>query len=274
MVKSPGRIFPSAISSQVSGVETVAPGRARTVYGAAVFPYALVGVAVRERQEDVQALAAGRLRVGAQPLLVEHLVEDAGGPQHVLEGCLITRIEVEDGLIGLVEVWQAGAPRMHLDGAAVGRPDQARRVVDQQHLDRVAIRSRPVLLGPEPGRRAVRALAAVEGRAMDAIAVDTQGDWPILEVRQQDRRHLAVVGQQVALGQAVLGPVRLVTVRDAHGASVKAPGWGHLRHRSQPPVRTRICAGAAARTRPGRPRAGPGSASFGFYRAGPAKARR
>ena len=36
-MKSAGRSFPSATSFHESGVETGAPGRARTVYGAAVF---------------------------------------------------------------------------------------------------------------------------------------------------------------------------------------------------------------------------------------------
>lgn len=62
--------------------------------------------------------------------------------------------------------------------------------------------------------------------AVDAIWEDTQGDRPVLEVRQQDGRNRCVVAQHIALRVAILRPEELVEIGDANGAPADLPFFG------------------------------------------------
>ena len=80
-----------------------------------------------DRREDVQPGRAGRLRVRAQPELVQHLAHDERDLAHVRPLAVARRVEVDQQVVGPLDLGHARVPRVQLDAAEVRRPRRARR---------------------------------------------------------------------------------------------------------------------------------------------------
>src|SRR5436305_1987062 len=65
---------------------------------------------------------------------------------------------------------------------------------------------RPDLLGAYPLRRVIRSILLIERRTMDAVRKTLENQRPIQQMRNQIRRDLVVVVDQIAFGVAVLRP--------------------------------------------------------------------
>ena len=75
--------------------------------------------------------------------------------------------------------------------------------------------------GPDPGGPRRRRALHEEERPGGAVRIPLHHHRAIADVRQQHRRDVGVVLNQVALGDAALGPERLAQVREAHLASAR-----------------------------------------------------
>ena len=135
------------------------------------------------------------------------------------------RVEVEVQVVGPIDVVAARVPRVEVDAAEVDEPEQRRQVLDDREVDHAAraVRDRAGLDPRRPRRR--RALHE-ERLAVGAVGIALHHHRAVGEVRQQHRRDVGVVLEQVALGDAERGPERLVEVGEldlARRRSRRAP---------------------------------------------------
>ena len=160
---------------------------------------------------DVQAARAGRLDDRLHSQALQPGAHDLRGLDDVAVRRLGNRIEVEVEIVGTIDVVAARVPRVQVDAAEVDDPEQRRQVLDHREIDHAAraVRDRAGLDPLGPRRR--RALHE-ERLAGGAVGIALHHHRPIDQVRQQHRRDVGVVLQQVALGEAELGPERLVEV--------------------------------------------------------------
>jgi hypothetical protein len=71
-------------------------------------------------------------------------------------------------------------------------------------------------------------LLLIEEGRLHAIGVTLHGQRPILEVRQQHRRDLDVIGEHLALGETGLGIIDLFQIGNRHGLAVHLQRCGAL----------------------------------------------
>ena len=188
-------------------------------------------VARLQGRHHVDPLAARGLAEGvvAEGLEVVLQLEGEGG--HLGEGGALGRVEVEDEVVGLVEVGPPRVDVVQLDGGVVGQPHEAGlvggdHVVDALALGLVVADALVVEpLGAVPG-----AVLLEEALAVDAVGEANQGEGPPLDVGQDRRRHGQVVLDHLGLEDAVLGPQHLLEVGQLDAALADlghARGAGH-----------------------------------------------
>ncbi len=116
--------------------------------------YLPVGVrASLHRHVDLQTGGARRLRIRGQAQLVEEDLDVASDREDVLVRVGLEGIEVEEQVVGVLDVLAAGMQRVHLDAAQVDDVQQRGRVVDHQVVDLAAlrvVRVAPCSDGPSP----------------------------------------------------------------------------------------------------------------------------
>ena len=112
---------------------------------------------------------------------------------------------------------------MEFDGPLIGKPQQARRRVDQRQRHRVADRLGLVLYPPEPVRSTRWTVAQVVGGSGDSLRVNTQRHRAVFEMRKRNRGDLPVIAQQITLGEPRLRPVDFLQVRDLDGLVSQLP---------------------------------------------------
>ena len=152
------------------------------------------------------------LRVRREPELVHHLLHDERDLADELPRVALARVEVDQQVVGPLDVVHARVPRVQLDAAEVDHPGERGRVVDDREHGRVAARELHELLADEV--RVRRHALLVEELPLDAVRVALHVEWPAADVVQRARRDVEVVGDQIALRQARLGEEDLVRVRD------------------------------------------------------------
>lgn len=170
-----------------------------------------------ERHEDLEAGRPARLRVRPQPERLERRVDVARDREDVVERDRFEGVEVEEQVVGSREARAPGVERVHLDAAEVRGEQEGREVVDRHVVDRAVAR---VIAFDEaavdPRRRLGRDALLVEEGAGDAVGHPLHRERPAGEVREDPGRGVPVVGEEVALRVALLGPEDLVEVREAH----------------------------------------------------------
>ena len=187
-----------------------------------------------DRREDVEAGRARRLRIRAQPELVHHLAHDERDLAHERPLAVGRRVEVDQQVVGPLDLGHARVPRVQLDAAEVRDPRERRRVVDDREHRRVPARELDEHLVDEVGMLRRHALL-VEELALDAVREPLHVERPPAEVGERELRDADVVRDEVALRQPARGEERLVGVRDrnvvtadAH-ASIVEPCWTAIR---------------------------------------------
>src|SRR5436190_1236014 len=70
--------------------------------------------------------------------------------------------------------------------------------------------------GADPLGRSTRQLLLEVDLAVDAVRVALQGEGPLAQMRQERRRHLLVVGEEIALRDPVLGKEDALGARQTH----------------------------------------------------------
>ncbi len=174
-----------------------------------------------EGDVDLHAGRAARLRERRHAEAVEQHAHVPRHRQDVVVGVGLERVEVEEQVVGVRRVLAARVQRVHLDAAEVRDEQQRREVVDDEVVDHAGLR---VLAqhaaAADPVGRVRRRRLLVEEAAREAVGHPLHRERASLEVGQDERRHVAVVRDEVAFRVALLGPVRLVQVRQTELASV------------------------------------------------------
>ena len=142
----------------------------------------------------------------------------------LLEADVGRRIEVEEHEVGAVGLVDARVPRVHVDAAHVHHPEQRVLVVHDRRLDpllasrgdsRVETCTRNAR---DPLRHVRRRVLLEERLAVRAVGIAAHRERPVAQVRHEHRRDRAVVVDQVALRDPLVGPEDLVEVRELDAA--------------------------------------------------------
>src|SRR5207248_1405369 len=104
--------------------------------------------------------------------------------------------------------------RMKLDGGDAGAPHERGYVIDDEvvnvawlHLPRHSHRFEPI-------RRKLRRVLFPECLAVDAVGESLERDWPVFEVRENERADVGVELDQCGLGEMGSRKERLLQIRD------------------------------------------------------------
>ena len=166
-----------------------------------------------DRDVDVDAARAGRLRERRHPELLEGLVHRERGLAHRRERRARHRIEVEVHVVRAVDVVAARVPGVQIDAAEVHDPEERGEVLDHREVDDLARRSaRPSRSRSSPGA-GDGACFMKKNFPAAPFGIALHDHRPVLQVRKQVRRDVRVVAEQVALGDRRLLPEDFAEIR-------------------------------------------------------------
>ncbi len=178
------------------------------------------GRAPRDRHEDVDARRPARLHVGFELQLFQTLTNEMsdldGEPPLALRW-----VEVEKHEIGPVRLIDPGIPGIHVDAVHLHHPQQRQLVVDEREVDEPGLAvagNRPEPARLDPRRHSLRRLFLEERRAGDSFAPALHRERPVPEVRDEHRRDLCVVVEEVALRNALVGPEHTIRAGETDDA--------------------------------------------------------
>ena len=158
-------------------------------------------------------VAPGRLRVRAQPELVQHLTDDESDLTHERPLAVGRRVEVDQQVVRVLDLRHARVPRVQLDATEVGDPGEAGGVVEHREHGRVTARELDEDL-VDVVRVVLRDSLLVEELARDAVGEALHVERPPPDVGECERRDVDVVGDEVELRQTRLGEEDLLGARD------------------------------------------------------------
>jgi len=139
-------------------------------------------------------------------------MDDERDCQHVVPLVVRGRVEVDQHVVGPLDVVDPRVPSVELDAAEVDDPRERGRVVDDREDGRVAAREADELLPDVLGMGWNPFL--VEEVALDAVRVALHVERPPADVVERARRDVDVVPDEVGLRQPALGEEGLLRIRD------------------------------------------------------------
>ena len=146
---------------------------------------------------------------------------------------------------------RAREPRVLRDDRQLDHVEQRRQAAADEAGRDVVVDG--IALARTPRGTVVGRAVLVEGVPVDAVGQALHDQRPIAHHRQQERRDLEVVAEQIALGEPQLGPQRLVQIPELERAAVRAAPACRC-PRNQRLERGEICAGFARQLGIGRRR--------------------
>ena len=146
-----------------------------------------------------------------------HVVRDADAERE--RAVLLGRVEVEEHEVGPVGLVDPRVPRVHVDAVHLHHPQQRLARVDQREVDepRLALataRPRPELARLRSSRACPSAPASGRTRRPKPLAPALHRERPVAQVRHDRSGDAVVVGEQVALGDPVVGEQHAVGARE------------------------------------------------------------
>jgi hypothetical protein len=199
-----------------------------------------VGVGAVQGHEDLHPRRPRGLGVAPQPQAVQHHLDQLGHGADVLIGVRLERVEVEEGVVRPVQGAGPRVQRVHLDAAQVDHIEQAGPVLGEGELHHPRVLLGGHGRGGQPFGGVGRHLLLVERLAGQPVRHPLHGQRPVAQVGQKQVGDVPVVGQQVALGDAVVRPVDLVQVGqpqlpavDLQPPGAAGPGGGQGRGKPQ-----------------------------------------
>src|SRR5262249_47353939 len=178
----------------------------------------------------MQALAAGKLDEALQIEGGESLAYVARGRNDVRPGDAVAGIDVEDDTVANVQMLDRRAAHMQFEHARLHQRKQTIEVFDRNNLSPLAVdhRAKPFLAEPARGMLLEEALAA------RSIGTAQKRERPAYEVRGHPVPDRTIVVRQILLGDAGIGPVNAVGMREAHLRAALLPAaWRLARARSR-----------------------------------------
>jgi hypothetical protein len=170
-----------------------------------------------DRDEDVDSSRSRRLREALELQQVERVLHEACDLDDVLEGRSLRRVEIEHDPVGTVGLVDARRPRVQVDAAHVRHPHEREVVVHDRVVDDLLLAltgRRRLCRACDPVRHVRRRLLLEKALPLPAVGIALHREWSILEVRNERLGDVSVVGNQVALRDALGGPERLVEIRE------------------------------------------------------------
>ena len=121
-------------------------------------------------------------------------------------------------VVGAIDIVTAGIPGIEIDATKIDEPQQRRQILDDRERDDIA---RPVRdrAGFDPVRSGFRRALHEKMRARRAVGVTLHDHRAVGEMRQQRRRDVRVILQQMGFGDGEIGPEQLAQIREANLAS-------------------------------------------------------
>ena len=196
--------------SDVSSFGCCAGERLRERLGEA--PDLLLQRTAHDRHVDVDALGAGRLDERRHAERLERLAHDQRGLEHLVEADAGPGIEIEVQVVGPIDVVAARVPLIEVDAAEVDDPEQRCEVLHHREVDDVSRRVRDAT-GLDPRRVRLGDALHEEAFPRRAVGVALHDHGAIAEVRQERRRDVGVVLEEIALRDPRVAPEQLVEVR-------------------------------------------------------------
>ena len=117
-----------------------------------------------------------------------------------------------------IDVVTRRIPLVQIDAPEIDDPEQRRQVIDDRKVDDVA----GVMVdaaGPDPGRARLRRPLHEEELTGGAVGIAFHHHRAIADVRQEHRRNVGVVLDQITLGDPLLLPEQLVEIGEPNVAS-------------------------------------------------------
>ena len=168
----------------------------------------LVSRPLREREVDVQPARSGRFRHAGDAQPIELVLDVARDVQHVVEAGAVTGIEIDRRVVLRQRIGHARKPRVLRDRRDLRHVQERRQRSADQPIARALFADRLDLVrqdfAPDARRRRIRMALLIERRLVDAVRKPLHDHRPIGDGRQQQRRHLHVVAEQLAFGDAQL----------------------------------------------------------------------
>lgn len=149
----------------------------------------------------MQPLLPGGLDEGAEPALLQAVPDDAGDRDHLVEVERRLGVEVDEEEVGGVVRAGPREGRVELERGEVGEPGERVGVVAEEEADVPARRLGPVGEGLHVLRRAGRRVLLEEPRFPDAAREAVEGQRPVFQVREEERRDPEIVLDHVPLGE-------------------------------------------------------------------------
>jgi hypothetical protein len=163
---------------------------------------------------DVEPGRAGGLREARQVELVQHHLDHERDRANVIPRIALAGIEVDEHVVGALDVFDPAVPRMQIDAAEVGDPREARPIGHDGEVGCAPTPREDDVHRLEPVRMRARDTLLVEEEPVDAVGVAQHLHGPAPDVRKEALGHVEVVANEVALRQPVLGEEDFLEVRE------------------------------------------------------------
>ncbi len=139
---------------------------------------------------------------------------------------MVRRVEIEDHLIGQLELVRPAGERVYLDAGLIGQVDECGRLVADDVLDHPALLVH--LDAADPVREVRGRVLLEEPLAGQAVGITHHGDRPVPQPRQHPAGDIGVVPGQVLLGDPVVGEENLPRVGERHRDPADGNLFGHV----------------------------------------------
>src|SRR5262249_2490675 len=177
----------------------------------------------------MQALAAGKLDEALQIEGGESLAYVARGRNDVRPGDAVAGIDVEDDTVANVQMLDRRAAHMQFEHARLHQRKQTIKVFDRDDLPSLAVDHRTKTFLAEAGR----GVFLKEALAARSTGTAQQRERAAYEVRGHLVPDRTIIVGQILLGDAGIGPVNAVGMREAHlRAALLRAAWTLARARS------------------------------------------
>jgi hypothetical protein len=165
---------------------------------------------------DLHAGRAARLRIAPKPDAVEDDLYVSRDREHVVVRDRFERIEVEEEVIGVLDAPAPRMERMELDAPEVDDEQEGREVLHHEVVDDAGLRvAAQDGATRDPLRGVRRRRLLVEELTVHAVRHPLHRQRAFREVGEDQLRGVVVIGEEVALRVALLGPEHLVQVGEA-----------------------------------------------------------
>ena len=182
----------------------------------------LIGVERLDGEIEVHAGGAGGFEEDVEFETEEGVVEGLGDSDDDGEIGAIGGVEVEEEVVGMIDVGDAAAPGIVVDAAEAGEIEESGAIIGEGVVNFFAAMLGIDGNGVKPVGEAVDVteIFLEEGLTFDAVRITAENQRAVFEERKNVVGEAVVVGEEVALGIAGLGEIDLVEIGEAETFAV------------------------------------------------------